>query len=112
MVQLMNEEHKVNYYRAALAAANTGDLTTAKRLASCCEILQQENRAAKLLELIEPQITLVREHNIRGLNYAKRGHYRRALKQFDAATRLDCGNLLARQAQLACRAAKKRWFFW
>ena len=98
-------------YRAALAAASMGDLTAAARLAECSLVFSCNPSSARLLEILRPQIRLVREHNIIGLRYALSGRYRKAQKQFKLALALDTGNDLARRAHLACGAAKKRWFF-
>ena len=102
----------MSYYRAALAAAYIGDLTAAGRLLGCSEAIREEGNTARLSKLIKAQKLIVREHNIRGLNCAKNGRYRKASGHFRAAIRLDCGNILAKRALIACDAAKKRWIFW
>jgi len=121
----------MNYYRAALAAANQGYLSEATRLVHC-SILLQENaaNAPRLLALlqeqnkIEPKIlNRLREltntgqykkalkielpktskaHAIRGLLFAHLKYYRKAKEEFGIAVALDSGNSLAKQSLLYC----------
>ena len=128
----------MSYYRAALAAAYTGDLSGAARLTQCSLLLREDAPSAvSLLELlkhqdaIEPEAlnrlrTLIgasrykkalkvklprtsKAYTIRGLLYARMGSFRHAREAFALAIALDTGNDLAKQALLHCDG-KKRGF--
>lgn len=128
----------MNYYRAALAAAYTGDLSNAARLLRCSlELNEDAPRAMQLFELLQQQnyidadmldrlrtLTDARRykkalkiklpqtskaHTIRGLLYAQIGRYRNARDEFALALMLDKGNDLAKQALLHCDG--KKWRF-
>jgi tetratricopeptide (TPR) repeat protein len=101
----------MSYYRAALAAANMGDLTNAAHLTQCSLALGEDTpSAAYLLELINHQDMIdakalkvklpqtSKAHTIRGLLYAKIGRARRAREEFALALTLDTGNELAKRA--------------
>jgi Flp pilus assembly protein TadD len=121
----------MSYYRAALAAASTGDLTYAERLVQCSLLLQEDApNAVQLQALLRQQghidgdtlarlraLTAARRfwaalavklpktsraHTIRGLLYARVGCFRRAREAFALALALDAGNGLAKQALAAC----------
>ena len=116
----------MGYYRAALAAASTGDMTSAARLARCSIALgEAAPSAVRLLELLRQRDTIdikaldrlraltgghkykkalklklprsSRAHAIRGLLYAKIGRYRKSRDEFALALALDNGNALAKQ---------------
>lgn len=128
----------MNYYRAALAAAYTGDLSNAARLLRCSLALNEDApRAMQLFKLLQQQnyidtdmldrlrtLTDARRykkalkiklpqtskaHTIRGLLYAQIGRYRNARDEFALALMLDKGNDLAKQAILHCDG--KKWRF-
>lgn len=121
----------MSYYRSALAAACTGDLTNAARLIRCSIALDEgAPSAARLFNLLERQFQIdaealehlrtltgarmykkalkvklaqtSRAHTIRGLLYAQIGRRRKAREEFIQALSLDKGNDLAMQALLQC----------
>jgi tetratricopeptide (TPR) repeat protein len=126
----------MSFYRAALAAAYTGNLSGAARLAQCSLLLKEGAPSAGcLLELLNQHGMIDMEtlsrlrtltdarrykkalkvklpktskaHTIRGLLYAQIGRYRNAREEFALALTLDRGNDLARQAQLHCFENKR-----
>ena len=116
----------MSYYRAALAAARSGDLTNSARLAQYSLSLNEEADANGLLELLRQQNSIDAEtldrlrilitarryrkalkiklpqtskvHTIRGLLYAQMGRHRKARTEFAQAIVLDTGNDLAKLA--------------
>jgi len=117
----------MSYYRAALAAARSGNLTFAVRLVKCSLILKENTTSAMhLYQLLRSRDTINKEalkkarslverqkykkalrinlpkttrgHTIRGLLYMQLGHYGSARKEFALALALDTGNELAKRA--------------
>ena len=126
----------MSYYRAALAAACTGDLSGAARLARCSLLLREDAPSAVcLLELLKRHDMIDAEalnrlrtltdagrykkalkvklprtskaYTIRGLLYARAGRYRNAREEFALALTLDTGNELAKQAMPHCLGNKR-----
>jgi Flp pilus assembly protein TadD len=121
----------MSYYRAALAAANSGDMSGSARLARCSLLLKEDAPSATcLLKLLEQQNRIEadtleslrmlisagryrkalrvklphtsKSHAIRGLIYARIGRFSNAKSEFALALALDMGNELARLALLCC----------
>ena len=128
----------MSYYRAALAAAYTGDMTLAFRLVNrSIELDERADSAQSLLALLNGQalandtasIDTIRElaakrkykkalrvkltpsvqnYQIRGFLFALTGQYGKAREEFALALTLDSGNILAKRALLHCRNDNKR----
>ena len=127
----------MSYYRAALAAARTGNLTAAERLARCSLLVSEDApSASRLYELLRSNaeagaiaFSKLQEsvkgkkykkalkirmpgtskvHTIRGLLYAELGHRYAAREEFALALALDTGNALARSALLCLADLKGR----
>jgi len=128
----------MSYYRAALAAADSGYISGAKRLVQCSILMKEgASNAPRLLELLQQQnvvdsntLSCLREltnagqfkkalkvqlpktskaHTIRGLLFAQLKRYSKAKEEFALALAMDSGNSLAKQAILYCN--KKRGGF-
>lgn len=131
----------MSYYRAALAAASSGDLTGASRLVRCSLALNEDApNASRLWELLREQnyiapdtlnrlraLTEARHykkalkvelpetslaHTIRGLLFAQMGRRRNAREEFTLALTLDTGNKIAKQALLHCDQIKGGFLSW
>ena len=123
------------YYRAALASAYAGNLTSASRLVKCSIMLKEDvPSAAYLLDLLNQNARIETDvmdrlrvlvnasqykkalkiklpqtskaYTIRGLLYAQMGVYRKAANEFAMAITLDKGNDLAGQALRYCIGKK------
>ena len=121
----------LSFYRAALAAACQGDLTTASRLVRCSVAFGEDApSAAYLYELLQGADRIgadtlgrlralfanrkyvkalfvrlpdtAKAHTIRGLLFARLGFRRAARYQFALALSMDTGNDLAKAAIAEC----------
>lgn len=129
----------MRYYRAALAAAAQGDISSAVYFVRCSMLLNEDApNAARLLNLLEQQNTIEAEtlnrlrvlinarkyrkalkielpktskaHTVRGLLFAQLKQYRSAKEELTAALLLNSGNNIAKQALIHCSQKRRRLF--
>ena len=117
----------MSFYRAALASARRGDLSSADRFVRCSlQLGEDAPHAQELHQLLQSRIGMdagdidkiagfvakkrlrkalkvkplnsVKAHYVRGLIYAVSGRRRMARREFAVALTMDTGNELAREA--------------
>jgi hypothetical protein len=100
----------MSYYRAALAAAANGDLTSARRCAAAALALERGNKNAEILwQACQDELDEVRRLKMKGCRLAVKRHYRAASRCFADAAARDAGDDFIQRA-LAAVAAKRSLF--